>query len=168
MRSGGKSSEISSRRIAHLSESKEVSPYIAPRRFHRGFIASLQSIRPLIPPHHGGQHVGSSESRHYPAWLRDFDVSARMPRDAILPIHRDLLGSLPNESRRVQQKIDPRRERSGAESIHGGKSACSKAVSPVLHLGMMTTFATRLVVIHDQAPPWPREFVYLADHDALA
>ena len=38
---------ISSRRIAHLSESEEVSPYIAPRRFHRGFIASLQSIRPL-------------------------------------------------------------------------------------------------------------------------
>ena len=82
-----------------------------------------------------------------------------MPRDAILPIHRDLLGSLPNESGRIQQKIDPWRERSGAESIHGGKSACSKAVSPVLHLGMVAAFAARLVMIHDQAPPWPRELV---------
>jgi hypothetical protein len=30
-----------------------------------------------------------------------------MPRDAILLIHRDLLGSLPNGSGRVQQKMDP-------------------------------------------------------------
>ena len=64
-----------------------------------------------------------------------------MPRDAILPIHRDLLGSLPNESGRVQQKIDPGRKWSGAQSIYGGKPACSKAVSPVLHLGMMTPTA---------------------------
>ena len=44
----------------------------------------------------------------------------------------NLLGSLPNESGRVQQKIDPRRERSGAQSIDGGKSTCSKPISPVL------------------------------------
>jgi hypothetical protein len=74
-----------------------------------------------------------------------------MPRDAILPIHRDLLGSLPNESRRVQQKIDPGREWSGAEGIYGSKPACSKAVSPVLHLGMMTTCAASVVVVYDQA-----------------
>jgi hypothetical protein len=61
-----------------------------------------------------------------------------MPRDAILPILRYLLGSLLNESGRIQQEIDPWREWSGAEGIYGGKSACSKAVSPVLHLGVMT------------------------------
>jgi hypothetical protein len=83
----------------------------------------------------------------------DFDVSARMPRDAILPIYRDLLGSLPNESGRIQQKIDPRREWSGAEGIHGGKPACPKAVSPVLHLGKVAAFATRLVMIHVRHRP---------------
>ena len=38
----------------------------------------------------------------------------------------------------------------------------------MLHLGMMTTCAASVVVIYDQAPSWPSELVYLADHDALA
>ena len=38
----------------------------------------------------------------------------------------------------------------------------------MLHLGTMTTCATSVVVIDDQAPPWPSELVHLADHDAFA
>ena len=86
-------------------------------------------------------------------------LSAGVPCDAILPIHRDLLGSLPNECGSIQQEIDPGRKRSGAQGINGGKPACSKAVSQVLHLGMMTTSAASVVVVYDQAPPRPRELV---------
>ena len=99
----------------------------------------------------------SSWSRHYSASLSDFDFPARMPRDAILPILRDLLGSFPNESGRVQQEIDPGRERLGAQGIYGGKPACSKAVSQVLHFGMMTACATSVVVLDDQPSPGPRQ-----------
>ena len=91
-----------------------------------------------------------------------------MPRDAILQIQSDLLGSLSNKRRCIQQKVEAWRERSGAENIDGGKSACSKAVSPIFHLRMVAATTARLVMIHDQAPPWPSEFEYLADHDALA
>jgi hypothetical protein len=80
-----------------------------------------------------------------------------MPRNAILPIHRDPFGSLPNERRNVQQKIDPWRERYGAKSIDGGESTCSKSISPVLHLGMMTACAPSVVVVDDQASPDPRQ-----------
>ena len=76
-----------------------------------------------------------------------------MPRDAILPINRDPFGSLPNERRGVQQEIDPGRERSGAQNIDGSETACTKAISPVLHLGMMTAWAAGVVVVDDQAPP---------------
>ena len=86
-------------------------------------------------------------------------LSAGVPCDAILPIHRDLLGSLPNECGSIQQEIDPGRKRSGAQGINGGKPACSKAVSQVLHLGMMTTCTANVMVIHDQAPSGPRELV---------
>jgi hypothetical protein len=91
-----------------------------------------------------------------------------MPRNAILPIHRDPFGSLPNERRGVQQKIGPRRERSGAENIDGGEPTRPKSISPVLHLGMMTAWAASVVVVDNQASPGPRQLVYFADHDALA
>jgi hypothetical protein len=72
-----------------------------------------------------------------------------MPRNAILPIHRYLLGSLPPESRRVQQKIDPRREWLGAQNIYRSKPVGSETVGPVLHFGKMTTCTASVVMIHD-------------------
>ena len=53
------------------------------------FIVRLSALSPSVP-------VALITER------RSFDRPAWMPCDMILPIHRDPLGSLPNESRHVQ------------------------------------------------------------------
>jgi hypothetical protein len=83
-------------------------------------------------------------------------IFVRMPRYPILPVQCVSCGSLPNESRCVQQKIDYWLVRPHTQSIDSSEPTCPKSLSPVLDLGVMTTSAPRLVVIDDQGAPWSR------------
>ena len=67
------------------------------------------------------------------------------------PVSADLLRTLANVIRRIQQEENTGRVRSGSQRVHGGAPTFPETVGPMLDLSMMTTFPAGLMVIDDQA-----------------